>query len=136
MKWQPVTIRGQLLKATMLTSGVALLLAVGPLVGYELVSLRHSMAEHLTSLAHSLAANCAGLLAFENRPEAEQVLTSLRNEPDFQAAALYNRDGKVFASFRNSPAPIPPQSGEVGYRFGSGYLEVFTPVEKAGNKLG
>jgi len=136
MKRHPVTIRGQLLKATMLTSGVALLLAVGPLIGYELVSLRRSMAEHLTSLAHSLAANCAGLLAFENRPEAEQVLATLKNEPDFQAAALYNRDGKLFASFRNCPAPIPPQPRGVGYRFGSGYLEVFTPVEKAGNKLG
>ena len=136
MNWHQTSIRGQLLKAIMLTSGLVLFLAAAALVAYELVALHRSMAEHLTSLAHALAQNCAGPLAFENRPEAEQVLASLRDEPHFQTAALYDKDGKVFATFHKNTAPIPLRPGEAGHRFASGYLELFHPVERAGNRLG
>ncbi|HWQ90577.1 MAG TPA: CHASE sensor domain-containing protein, partial [Clostridia bacterium] len=124
------------MKAIMLTSGLVLFLAATALVAYELVSLRRFMAEHLTSLAHALAENSAGPLAFENRSEAEQVLASLKDEPHFQAAALYDRDGRLFVTFPKGAPSIPAGPGTAGYSFGPGILEVFHPVEQAGNKLG
>jgi signal transduction histidine kinase len=136
MSGHQTSIRRQLLKAIMLTSGLVLALASAALVFYELISLHQSMAEHLTSLANAIADNCAGPLAFENRPEAEQVLASLQKEPHFQAAALYDKGGSLFASFRKGTAAIPLAPGPVGHRFGSGRLEVFRPVERAGNRLG
>ncbi|HWH67815.1 MAG TPA: CHASE sensor domain-containing protein, partial [Candidatus Sulfotelmatobacter sp.] len=136
MNWYQTSIRGQLLKAIMLTSGLVLLLAAAALVAYELVSLRRSMAEHLTSLAHAIAENCTGALAFENRSEARQVLASLQDEPHLQTAAVYDLQGKVFASFLKGKAALPPQPGPMGYRFDQGSLEVVHPVARAGNRLG
>jgi signal transduction histidine kinase len=130
------SIRGQLLKAIMLTSGLVLCLAAAALVVYEVASLRRALAEHLTSLARAIAENCAGPLAFENRGEAEQVLASLKGEPHFQAAALYDKQGKVFATFHKDSAAIPAVSSATGPRFGAGYLEVFEPVQRAGSPLG
>ena len=136
MSWHLATIRGQLLKAIMLTSGLVLFLAASALFLYERVALRRSMAEHFTSLAHALAENSAGPLAFENRPEAAQILASLKGESHLEMAVLYDRSGNVFALFRKSKAPMPLRPGQTGHYFGKNYLEIFHPVERAGNRLG
>lgn len=130
------SIRGQLLKAIMLTSGLVLFLAAAVLIAYELISLRRAQAEHLSSLARAIAENCAAPLAFDNRAEAEQVLASLKGEPHFQAAALYDNQGKVFATFHKRQVAIPVRPSADGFRFGMGYLEVFQPVQRASSRLG
>jgi signal transduction histidine kinase len=136
MKSQHSSIRSQLLKAIMLTTGGVLFLASTILIGYELVSLRRAAAEHLTSLAHALAENCAGPLAFDNPSEAQQVLASLGGEPHLMAAALYDRQNKLFAVFHKTTTTIPAPPGDHGYRFSNGRLEVFQPVARAGSQLG
>jgi signal transduction histidine kinase len=136
MKWQHSSIRSQLLRAIMLTTGGVLFLASTILIGYELVSLRRAAAEHLTSLAHALAENCAGPLAFDNPSEAQQVLASLSGEPHLMAAALYDRQNQLFAAFYKSTTTVPALPGDFGYRFGTGLLEVFHPVARAGSHLG
>ncbi len=77
-------------------SGVALLVASVLYLSGEALSLRHSLAEHLLTLATTVSENTTGALTLADRSLARNVLGTLRTDPNIRSVTLYDAKGKVF----------------------------------------
>jgi PAS domain S-box-containing protein len=138
MNYHDLPIKRKLLLALMLTSGVALLLACGAFVAAEWTLFRRELVDILTTRARMIAANSTSSLAFENAADAEEVLSALRADRRVVAAALYDKEGKVFARFpANAPNEAMPERPEPdGHRFTKTHLLIFHPVVQGDRRLG
>jgi signal transduction histidine kinase/ActR/RegA family two-component response regulator len=95
----------------MAASGAAVLLASGASFVYDSRSMRRVMSEDLASLADIAGANSVAAMAFGDVAASNEILAALSLKPGVVAAALYTKDGKLFASFRRGNASgeiIPP----------------------------
>src|SRR6185436_20816016 len=92
-------IRGQLNRMVLLTSAAVLLLTVSSLFAYEFVTFRQTSKEQLATLGKAVAANSTAALAFDNSDDAEGVLTALEADQHIVDAALYDRQGELFAVY-------------------------------------
>jgi signal transduction histidine kinase/ActR/RegA family two-component response regulator len=124
----------------LLTSAAAIVLTSSALILYELVTTREETQEQIATLARVVSANSTAALAFRDEQDAQEVLATLRTEPSIVSAALYDDQGRLFASYAAAGAhgDIYPQSlGADGYRFLAGRLEGFEPVsERPEKRLG
>ena len=136
-KNQPITRK--LLTVILLTSGAVLTLTCGTLFAYELVTFRQSMVQSLSTLAQAIAANSTASLAFQNPEDASQVLSALAADPHVVAAALYDRDGVVFASYARPSGPramLPREPARDGHVFSMKSLVLYQPVVIDRRRLG
>ncbi len=105
-------IRRKLMAIILLVSATVLLVTCAAFFTYEFVTFRQTTVRTLSTLGEIVAANSTAALAFDNHEDAREVLTALRAEPHIIAAALYDRDGKVFATYpsqlRRRPSPPSP----------------------------
>jgi two-component system NtrC family sensor kinase len=132
-------IKSKLTTITMLTSGVALLLACAAFVGYELTVFRTGIVNELSTTAAIVGDNSAAALAFDDPDSARQTLRSLNVHPHIIGAALYGRNGKLFASYHRAPAAAafdPPPAQAQGYRFADDRLKLFHRFDLAGEHAG
>jgi C4-dicarboxylate-specific signal transduction histidine kinase len=132
-------IKAKLTAITMVTSGVALLLACAAFVGYELIVFRSSIVNELSTTASIVGDNSAAALAFDDPASARQTLRSLNVHPHIVGAALYDRNGKLFASYQRSSATeafAPPPAQAQGHRFADDRLELFHRFALAGEHAG
>ena len=94
----------------MATSGAAVLLASGASFVYDSRTMLRVMSEDLGSLADIAGTNSVAAMAFGDVAASNEILAALSLKPGLVAAALYDKDGKLFASFRRGKAsrePIP-----------------------------
>ena len=131
-------IRRKLVLAIMLTSTTALVLTGAILIAREASSLRQLVERELATRAGILAANSTAALAFRNPEDASQVLAALRTDPSVTAAALYDEQGELFATYpRDSPAAaVPRRFGGTPHRIAEGHLVVRQPVLEGNRLLG
>jgi two-component system, NtrC family, sensor kinase len=132
-------IKGRLTTITMLTSGVALLFACAAFVGYELLVFRDSTVEELSTTAAIIGNNSAAALSFNDPASARQTLRSLNTHPHVLGAALYDRNGKLFARYvhvLSANAFNPPQVEQPGHRFEDDRLKLFYRFDLAGEHAG
>jgi len=123
----------------LLTSAAAIVLTCATFVVYELVGTRRQTLAQVQTLGRVIAANSTAALAFRDERDAREVLTALRSEPNITAAALYDDNGAIFATYasRGTLAQFPSAVQADGYRFGAGRLEGFEPVaEQKDHRLG
>ncbi|MFB9289654.1 putative bifunctional diguanylate cyclase/phosphodiesterase [Pseudoduganella plicata] len=113
---------------------LALLFAGAILLAYEWVSLRAALVDETQMQAAIVADNVAGSLMFGDRQAAGEMLVSLRKADHLRSAALYGRDGALFARFtsptrgaREGLEELVPALGEVA---------VTHPVAYRGQALG
>src|SRR5688572_19975215 len=99
MSLQDMPIRRKLMLIILVTSGVVMLVMRGAFFTYEYFAFRQATLSHLSSLGQILAANSTAALAFENSDDAREILTALKAEGQVVAAALYNREGRLFAHY-------------------------------------
>jgi PAS domain S-box-containing protein len=105
MKFLPeITLTRKLILTMMTTSSVSLLVACGLFLSYDVITLRHSIAEHLDSLAHITGANVVAALTYNDPKSADLVLEALEAEPNIVAARIYDGRGRAFASYRRLPS--------------------------------
>ncbi len=138
MKTPRTTIRRKLVTAMMLTSTTVLLLVGAVFVAHDVVSFRRLLVQALVTRANILAANSTAALAFRNPEDAGQILAALKTDPRMIAAALYDKEGRLFATYPASipPGVVPPASGPIGHRFEKSDLVVSQPVAEEGQSLG
>jgi signal transduction histidine kinase/ActR/RegA family two-component response regulator len=124
----------------LLTSAAAIVLTCAALVFYELLTSRRESLEQIATLARIVSANSTAALAFRDEQDAQEVLATLRIEPNVVAAALYDESGELFASYSapGTREQIYPQRAQPdGYQFRGGGLEGFEPVsEQRDRRLG
>ena len=108
MKFLPrLTLAHKLILTMMTTSSTALLVACTFFLSYDVITLRHNIAEHLHSLADITGANVAAALTYNDPKSANRVLQALRAEPHIMAARIYDGGGRAFASYRRVVSSTP-----------------------------
>src|SRR5438874_3144219 len=128
-------IRQKLTAILLLISGFVLLLTSAAFVIYQVVAFRQTIRNNLATRAQILAANSTAELAFANQADTTEVLSALKSDPHMVAAALYDRDGHVFAKYPAdlSATALPASPQADGYRFEHGRLIAFAPVAQVTN---
>lgn len=126
--------------AMLLTTAVALLLACVIFFIVEYRSYRSDIQHTVATLAKLTADNSTAAIAFEDWSNGAQILEALRAEPQIVSAALYDVDGRLFASFRTTPEEeLPPfvAAGSARIVFAEqGYVIGVQPVMENGRRLG
>ena len=66
-----------------------------------------------------MASNSTAALAFDNPDDARSVLAAFKADPHIVAAALYERDGRLFVSLpgQSRQTHVPAMVGTPGYTF-------------------
>jgi signal transduction histidine kinase len=135
--FQDRSIQQKLTLITMVTSGVALLLARVAVASYDVITFRRQMTGDLQTLAAGVGLNVDAALEFDTREDAEEVLRSLQVQPRIAAAAIFDVSGRPFARYARAEQPGPPaELRPLGYYFDDEYLHVYEPVEQDGQRVG
>jgi len=133
-----MAIKHKLISIIMLTCITTLLLAGATLMAWEWTSIRRSIVRDLLTHAEMTADNCKAALAFDDAEDAKETLKTLRADPSVVFGCIYDKNGKVFASYDRDPTESLIDSlyrGTTGFKydkkeyyFGDGYLMVFKDV--------
>jgi signal transduction histidine kinase len=129
-------IKRKLTAILLLISGLVLLLTSAAFVTYEVVTFRQTIRSQLATRSRILAANSTAALAFANEADATEILGALKYDPHMVAAALYDRNGRILATYPAAPTAdlIPAAPQPDGYRFEGSRLVGFTPVAQGENQ--
>ena len=121
------------------TSMVALLVASIALGGYEVVAFRRALAQQLTTVADIVGRNCTAALAFGDQSVAGDLLGALSAEPSVRTGAVYDRNGRLFATYSSGPGiPAAPAAftGGLGTRFEGWTVVAVRPILLDGERVG
>jgi two-component system cell cycle sensor histidine kinase/response regulator CckA len=132
-----ISIRAKLKLVAMTTSCVALALACIAFGVYDQFAFRAELIRNVAARAQIIAHGATAALAFGDPQTAEENLATLAGDANIVAAAIYDVEGRLFASYRpaGAPAEFPPtRSGLAEFR--DGHLEVFSDVLLDGRQLG
>ena len=135
------TLRGQMTRASMVTTLVALLLSAGALLVYELLSFRDAWVDDLRTQADLIARSSEATIVFNDPKAARENLAVLKLRPRVRAAAIFQASGRPFASFAADQSASPPTRADArllaaGSRFVGSTLEVSYPIEHDGEFIG
>lgn len=130
MRFRSLPIQRKLMAIVLGTSAIVLVLTCTAFIAYELLTFRQNSRQQLATLGEVIATNSTAVLAFANPDDAVEVLSALKAERHVVEAALYDRDGKLFARYpADLPADeFPEEPAMDGYRFESGFLVGYAPV--------
>jgi diguanylate cyclase (GGDEF)-like protein len=138
-RFADASIRLKLIFAMALVTVLALLLSAVALGAYEVVTFRRALEQKLTIIADIVGRNCQAALAFGTPKDAGELLAALEAEPAVEIAAIYDRTGRLFASY-NAPGharlTAPSTPAPTGVRFEGGALMVARPIVLDGDLLG
>ena len=101
-------IARRLTALTMLTSGVALLVACAGLLVADALALRRQMRRDMAAFADVIGTNSAAALLFRDPEAARQVLAAVDARPGIDFAGIYTADGALFASHPEAARPSHP----------------------------
>jgi signal transduction histidine kinase/DNA-binding response OmpR family regulator len=123
----------------LLVNGTALLLTFGGFFAYEIFRFEESTRESMATLAAVISENTAAALAFDDAASAAETLAGLRAHANVTAAALYTRQGAVFAAWVRAggkPGDIPEAPRPPGQHADGDTVLLFRPIELGGDVLG
>jgi signal transduction histidine kinase len=100
------SLRGKLAAVVLLTTLVAVVVALAAIIVYDLRAYHRSAIDDVGAQAELLARTSATALAFDDAKVARDNLAVLRFQPKVRAAAIYNERGILFASYA-SPGTDP-----------------------------
>jgi signal transduction histidine kinase len=131
-------IRRTLMRMIFISSGAVLAVTTTAFCAYEFLTFRQSSVQQLEILSRAIASNSTAALAFDNADDAAVVLEAFKADPHIVAAALYDAQGKPFATYPRGLAAqrFPARPGALGYSFGRTELIGFQPVAEGSRPLG
>jgi signal transduction histidine kinase/ActR/RegA family two-component response regulator len=101
-------------------------------------ALKQQLAREAGAQADLLASAVSGALAFDDRSVAQDYVDAVQVNPNVVAAAVYDENDRVVASFARPGEVIPPVATRRDRTtvFEEGRLYVVRPVTEAGQRLG
>ncbi len=133
------SLKAKLTVMTMVTCGVALLLAVALFGINDVRGFRVSTERDLQSLADVFGASATSSLEFDDEVAATKALAPLEHKPSIVAAAIYTKDDNVLGKYfrdADSKIQLPSRRSADGFRYESGHLLIFKPIQRGANRLG
>jgi signal transduction histidine kinase/CheY-like chemotaxis protein len=137
--FQNLSIKWKLKLIIMLTSGIALLFASGTLMYRNIETSRKMIRDDLSSLTRVIGMNSVGAIVFNDQQTAENNLAALHAKPYVALACIYDRSGKIFATYIHEDAVdriSAPLIREPGQYYEGNYLLVFNPVYQEHEVIG
>lgn len=123
------SIRRKLTLLVLGTTFVALLVAGGALLLYSVQSYRQAAINDLKAQADTLGHASAPALSFDDPKLAREYLALLKDKHDIAEAAIYNANGKLFASYaRSASARFPPLPDLDGVHVEGGNIVLFRRI--------
>jgi signal transduction histidine kinase len=130
-------IRRKLIVVVMGASALALLTASGMLLAWDVVRFRADLREDLQTLATIIADNSTAALSFDDPATAAETLAALAAKPQVTAAAIYGKDGRIFAVYRGADGAAPPaRLPEDGFRELQDEIELVRPIRLDQQRIG
>jgi signal transduction histidine kinase/CheY-like chemotaxis protein len=124
------SIRAKLTLIIVAISMVTLLIAASLFTLTQLKELQYSLAENLTAVAKITGGNAQAAIAFDDKDDANKILSELNNDPRIIAAGIYNKENKLFSNYsrekENIPAFEPPEKD--GYFFKARQLHLLHSI--------
>jgi PAS domain S-box-containing protein len=131
------SIRHKLNRLLAVTTLMALVIAGIALALVDVRSRATTIREDMVTQADILALSSRAALAFDDKRVGAENLSVLRAKADVVAAALYNADGAVFASYRaQGDAAVPPRPARDGATFDRDYIRVARPIFSNDERIG
>ncbi len=137
-RFQDISIKRKLTAIIMIASTVALLVVSAGFVTYERITFRKAMVGDLFTLGEVIGDRSTAALSLLKPDDAVETLSALRLEKHITAAALYDTDGKLFATYpTNAAAQSFPTHPEMdGARFLPDHLIIFRRIYDPGGFAG
>jgi len=135
---QRAPIRQKLMLIAILTTGGALLLAGIAIIYFNVSRFREEMKRDLESLAEIVAQNSTAAVSFRDPAAETETLNALRARPSIVGAAVYDKEGHLFAPVGagGGGALYPGHPGPDRANFEDGALTVFHPIKLKGERIG
>ncbi|MEO8443370.1 MAG: ATP-binding protein [Betaproteobacteria bacterium] len=133
------SLRKKLMWVVMTTTLVALLIASGAMVIYELRNYHEARVNDLFSQADLIGRSSAAALVFDDPKTAQANLELLKVAPRIAAAAIYTAKGARFASYARADAKdlkFPELPHPDGYEIDGDQIAVFQKVQDNNEVLG
>src|SRR5579863_999147 len=137
-RWfQDLPIRRKLGLLMAVTGGIAVTLASVALLIFKTIDLRAETISEISTIADAIGSNTTAALTFQDREAAEQTLSALRADRRIMRAAVFARDGYLFAEYAQHGAFVgklyvrPP-----GNYFEGATLAVVRPILLNGEPIG
>jgi len=120
------TIRGKLALTLWGAALMAFLVAGAGLVLFQNLTLEHRARQIMEPYAQLVAVGTDAAVAFEDPLRAQEILETLRANPQILEADIFLADGRLLASFSRSPAAKPRtlSAKEDGIRLGTNTAEL------------
>ena len=116
---------------------VIALLAIGALMALYID--RYTAAQEAREVdvqARVLAATVSAALSFKDTDAAQEYVNAVRANPEVEAAAIYDAQGRLFVSYPQPALGLPAKVDPGPPQFTGGRLVVVVPVREAGTTLG
>src|SRR6185295_11133292 len=110
MQFQNLPIKRKLVGGIFLTSLCVLTLTCLALLMYEIFSYRQTTTRGLSTIGDIISANSTAVLVFDDPKLAQEILSGLRAEPEITAAALFDQNGKLYATYPPDQSPARARS--------------------------
>ena len=133
------SIKQKLSWITMLTTGVALVVATVAFAVYDTLVFRNEMVRHLTILAEVVGGTSASAIVFNDQNSAEATLSALKAQRNITTGCIHDATGKVLATYfrdKNTKGVCPDDIPLEGYAFQTGSLVVFQHIILDGETIG
>jgi signal transduction histidine kinase/ActR/RegA family two-component response regulator len=121
---------------TVLTSALALALALGSIAVSDGMAFRTALRADVGTLADVVSANTAAALMFDDQGSAQDTLQSLRFRNNVATAAVYNRVGARVAFYARDGEPPAPGVPALAVGEHDDMFSVLRPVSRGGVQVG
>ena len=138
MRLEDAPIQRKLVLVVLCATAVALLLTCAAFFVYEVRSFRATTIRQLEVLGRAIADNSTAALAFKNKADGTEVLGALRANPHIEAGALFDLQGRLFASYPPDLVDdtLPQIIDDSDFVLAGTHISGFVTVEQGGNRLG
>ena len=98
------SIRQKLQAIVMVTSGAALLVASVAFTLYDRSTFLRAKTQDLAAVATMIGSNSTAAVTFGDARSAAEILSALQTKQNVIRACIYDKAGRLFASYRRDPA--------------------------------
>jgi HD-GYP domain-containing protein (c-di-GMP phosphodiesterase class II) len=133
------SIKRKLMRISMLTTGVALLLTSILLISNEVMIYRQSLIERMGMMAKIIGTNSTAALMFNDKKTAEETLYALKSGKNITCAILYDRKGDVLAQYIRDLSTGNCRHhtiGPNGYHLGIDHLDILQRIHLDNESIG
>jgi signal transduction histidine kinase len=124
------SIRRKLIILLTATASLTVLIACVILWTYQLLHYRVALQTEESAMAQLVAESSAPALLFNDAAAANETLAVLRADPRIETACLYEKSGRVIATFHAAPLPGKcPKLAPTGVHFARGHLVIFREID-------